>query len=105
LGGLLSTSMAACDWFTEFKNQPRIEPWEPVSQMDNDTTHPPRGNPQYSVPVTGTSAPGYMVGRLPMIGTIDSMAGIANPTPVSPASLESGRKYYTINCAVCHGLT
>jgi hypothetical protein len=28
---------------------------------------------------------------------------LTNPTPVSPASLANGRKYYQINCAVCHG--
>jgi hypothetical protein len=38
-----------------------------------------------------------------MPATLDSLATIANPTPVSPASLENGRKYYQINCAVCHG--
>jgi mono/diheme cytochrome c family protein len=100
-----ATQLTACDWFTEFKHQPRIEPWEPASQLDSDTLHAPRGNPQFSVPVNGTFAAGYQVGRMAMIPVIDSMAGIANPTAVSPASLENGRKYYTINCAVCHGLT
>src|SRR5205085_3352218 len=35
---------------------------------------------------------------------MDSLGAIPNPTPVSPASLENGRKYFTINCAVCHGV-
>ena len=102
---VIVSTMTACDWFTEFKNQPRIEPWEPVSQHDNDTTHAPRGNPQFSVPVSGTFAAGYQIGRGQMPGVIDSFSTIQNPTPVTPASLENGRKYYTINCAVCHGLT
>src|SRR5437763_14682196 len=40
-----------------------------------------------------------------MPATMDSLGAIPNPTPVSAASLENGRKYFTINCAVCHGLT
>jgi mono/diheme cytochrome c family protein len=101
----LALSLGACDWFTDFKSQPRIEPWEPTSQADNDTLHPPRGNPQGSVPITGTFAAGYQVSHRNFPATIDSLAGVANPTPVSPASLTNGRKYYTINCAVCHGET
>jgi mono/diheme cytochrome c family protein len=99
----LTLALGACDWFTDFKNQPRIEPWESASQMDNDTTHAPRGNPQNSVPITGTYAPGYRVSHKNFPTTIDSMASIPNPTPPSQASLENGRKYYTINCEVCHG--
>jgi len=45
-------SSAGCSWFTDFKQQPKIDPWESV----NDTI-PPRGNPQTSVPVYGTAAP------------------------------------------------
>ena len=101
----LTLALGACDWFTDFKNQPRIEPWEPTSQLDNDTLHPPRGNPQNSVPITGTYAAGFQVSHRNFPVTIDSMAAIPNPTPISAASLTNGRKYYTINCAVCHGLT
>ena len=100
----LPLALGACDWFTDFKNQPKLEPWEPVSQSDNDTTHAPRGNPQYSVPVTGTFVAGYQVSYAPLPGTIDSIAAATtNPTPPSPASLANGRKHYQINCAVCHG--
>jgi mono/diheme cytochrome c family protein len=99
-------AFTACNWFTDFKNQPRVEPWEPLSQADGDTTHAPRGNPQLSVPISGTFAAGYQVSYNPMPGVIDSIAAIAtNPTPVSAASLENGRKHYSINCAVCHGDT
>jgi len=98
-----ATTMTACDWFTEFKAQPRIEPWEPMSQFDNDTMHAPRGNPQHSVPISGTASAGYAISYRPMPGVIDSFAPIPNPTPVSAASLENGRKLYSINCAVCHG--
>ena len=101
---VIVSTMTACDWFTDFKNQPRIEPWEPTSQHDNDTTHAPRGNPQYSVPISGTFAAGYQIGRGQLPGVIDSFATIPNPTPVSDASLQNGRKYFTINCAVCHGV-
>jgi len=102
----LPLALGACDWFTDFKNQPKLEPWEPVSQNDNDTTHAPRGQPQYSVPVTGTFAAGYQVSYQALPGTIDSIAAIAtNPTPPSEASLANGRKLYQINCTVCHGDT
>lgn len=96
--------LGACDWFTDFKNQPKVEPWEPLSQHVADTTHAPRGQPQYSVPVTGTFVAGYQVSYGALPGVIDSIAAVAvNPTPVSPASLANGRKHYQINCQVCHG--
>src|SRR5690349_18764434 len=102
----LPLALGACDWFTDFKSQPRVEPWEPLSQKDADTTHAPRGQPQFSVPVSGTAVAGYQVGYGALPGVIDSIARVAtNPTPVSPASLENGRKYFQINCAVCHGDT
>lgn len=97
--------LGACDWFTEFKHQPRIEAWEPLSQQTEDTIRAPRGQPQQSVPVTGTVVAGYQVGYGAFPATLDSLAGIPNPTPPSPASLANGRKYYTINCSVCHGDT
>jgi mono/diheme cytochrome c family protein len=106
LGGLTIGSMAACDWFTDFKSQPRVEPWEPLSQKDADTSHAPRGNPQFSVPISGTAVAGYQVGYAAFPGVIDSIGRVAtNPTPVSEASLANGRKHYAINCAVCHGDT
>jgi mono/diheme cytochrome c family protein len=102
---VLGTTMSACDWFTDFKSQPRIEPWEPMSQLDADTLHPPRGNPSFAVPVTGGAAPSYQISYKQLPQTLDSLGAIPNPTPVSPASLENGRKLFTINCAVCHGFT
>ena len=106
LGAVAVTAISGCDWFTDFKSQPRVEPWEPLSQADADTTHPPRGNPQMSVPITGSFSPGFRVSYSPMPGVIDSIAAIAtNPTASSPASLANGRKHYAINCAVCHGDT
>ena len=106
LAVVLPLSLGACDWFTDFKNQPKVEPWEPLSQNDADTTHAPRGQPQYSVPVTGTFVAGYQISYRPLPQVIDSIAGaVTNPTAPSEASLLNGRKYYTINCAVCHGDT
>jgi len=87
-----------CSWFTDFKQQPKIDPWESL----NDTI-PPRGNPQTSVPVYGTVAPGYLYGRAPLPGALDSMSAIANPTPPDARSLANGRINFQINCAVCHG--
>jgi mono/diheme cytochrome c family protein len=96
--GLVVTVLGACSWFTDFKEQPKIDPWESASD-----TIPFRGNPQNSVSVYGTSAPGYEFSRLASPATVDSMKGIANPIPADARSLLNGRKYYQINCAVCHG--
>ena len=92
------TTLGACSWFTDFKEQPKHDPWETPS----DTT-PMRGNPQNSVSIYGSAAPGYAVGRLPTIGALDSMSSIANPIAADARSLHNGRMYYQINCAVCHG--
>ena len=90
--------LASCSWFTDFKQQPKIDPWE--SPADSV---PPRGNPQSSVPVFGTAAPGFVYDRSPLPPSIDAMAGIANPTPPDARSLNNGRINFQINCAVCHG--
>ncbi len=92
--------VSGCSWFTDFKRQPSWHPWQ--SEAD---TIPARGNPQNSVSVYGTAAPGFIYSRAQLPGTIDSMAGIRNPVAADARSLENGRKYFTINCAVCHGFT
>ena len=89
----------ACEWFTDFKRQPSLWTWEPVK----DSLTPSRGNPMYSVPTTGMTVAAFQVSHGQFPATIDSMAGIPNPTPISDASLLNGRKYFQINCAVCHG--
>lgn len=91
-------ALGACSWFTDFKQQPKMDPWESPSD-----TIPMRGNPQNSVSVYGSAVPGYAVSRAPLIGTLDSMASIRNPVPADARSLHNGRMYYQINCAVCHG--
>ena len=90
---------ASCEWFTDFKRQPSLWTWEPVK----DSLTPSRGNPMYSVPTTGMTVAAFQVSHGQFPATIDSMAGIPNPTPVSDASLLNGRKYFQINCSVCHG--
>src|SRR4051794_7426917 len=94
----LTVALTACSWFTDFKEQPKIDPWETPN-----TTTPMRGNPQNSVSIYGSAAPGYVVSRANLPATIDSMASIPNPVPADARSLLNGRKYFTINCAVCHG--
>ena len=89
---------AACEWFTDFKQQPKIDPWE--SPADSV---PPRASPQYSVPITGTFAPAYAVSYQPLPATVDSMSGLANPTAPADSSLANGRRHFQINCSVCHG--
>lgn len=90
--------LGACSWFTDFKQQPKIDPWETPSD-----TIPFRGNPQMSVPITGSAAPGFMFDRLGAPQNFTAMAGIPNPVPADSASVNRGRVQFQINCAVCHG--
>ena len=92
-------TLTACEWFTDFKRQPSIWTWEPLK----DTLTPSRGNPQMSVPTTGTAMAGFQVSYGAFPATIDSLSVLKNPTPASDSSLANGRKYFQINCAVCHG--
>ena len=91
-------SLGACSWFTDFKQQPKIDPWETPAD-----TIPFRGNPQNSVPITGSAAPGFMYDRLGAPQNFTAMAGIQNPVPADSASVNRGRVQFQINCAVCHG--
>lgn len=92
-------SMSACEWFTDFKRQPHVVTWESWRPDSLGV----RGSPQGSVPIDGTEMPAWLVSYSPAIATIDSLAGIVNPVPVTEASLIAGRKHFQINCAVCHG--
>ena len=96
LGALMCLS--ACDWFVDFKRQPSVWTWEPYG--DSLTV---RGAPQGSVPFGGTAVAGFQVSYTPGIAQIESLAVVPNPVPVSDSSLANGRKYYQLNCAVCHG--
>ena len=96
---VLPLALGACDWFTDFKSQPSYRTWE---SLISDTI-PQRANPVYSVPVTGTGVPGFVVSYAPVAATVDSMSGLRNPVPMSEESLLIGRMHYQINCSVCHG--
>ena len=100
LGALVVTlAMTGCSWFTDFKQQPKIDPWE----TPNDTT-PFRGQPQLSVPITGSAAPGFIYPETPMgLAANSPYNAIQNPVPADSASIERGRVQFQINCAVCHG--
>jgi mono/diheme cytochrome c family protein len=104
LGVLVLPVLTGCEWFTDFKNQPKIEPWESASQNPADSTAP-RGQPQLSVPVSaGTSmAASYGISYAALPSVIDSFSVVPNPEPVTEQSLAMGRMHYQINCAVCHG--
>jgi len=95
---LIPLSLGACEWFSDFKEQPKVDPWESPSD-----TVAVRGNPQFSVPTTGTAVAGFEVSYAQTPAAVDSMSGLQNPTPPSPASIANGHRYYAINCAVCHG--
>jgi mono/diheme cytochrome c family protein len=98
LAAAVATVAGGCSWFTDFKEQPKIDPWETAAD-----TIAFRGNPQLSVPVTGSAAPGLVYGRAPSPLVLDSMSVIPNAVAADARSLENGRKLYQINCAVCHG--
>lgn len=92
-------TLAGCEWFTDFKRQPSLHPWQVIV----DSTHASRGNPQNSVPITGSAVAGYEISYASLPATIDSFSVLKNPTPPSDVSIENGHKYFQINCAVCHG--
>ncbi|MGQ0650313.1 MAG: c-type cytochrome [Gemmatimonadaceae bacterium] len=96
---LLALPAAGClDWFTDFKRTPMVATWE------SDSLLKVRGAPQWSVPTTGTAVAAMQVSYLAMPATLDSISAlVTNPTPPSEQSLLNGRKYYQMNCAVCHG--
>ena len=93
---LVLVSAAACEpvgkVLTDFKKQPKLDPWETPAD-----TIAMRGNPQNSVPITGTAAPGFAYGRAASIGALDSMKTIVNPVAVNPRSLNNGRMQFQIN--------
>lgn len=90
--------LSGCEWFTDFKQQPKIDPWE--SPADSIA---PRHNPQGSVPIYGSSAPGFAYDRQATIAAINAMASIPNPVPADERSLRNGAQTFAINCSVCHG--
>jgi mono/diheme cytochrome c family protein len=93
--------LSACSWFTDFKQQPKIDPWESPSD-----SIPPRANPQGSVPITGLAAPDFMyshAGGAAAMQNNEAMSSIANPVPADSASVVRGQRLFQINCAVCHG--
>ena len=71
----LAVALTGCSWFTDFKEQPKIDPWD----TPNDST-PPRGNPQGSVPLYGTAAPEFMYAR--NFQGLGAMAAVVNPVHV-----------------------
>ena len=100
--GLLILSMAGCDWFTDFKQQPSIHPWGEFS-ADSGELKAFRGQPAGSVGTNGELVSVYQVSSQPMPATVDSMSSLQNPVQPDARSLDNGRKYFQINCAVCHG--
>lgn len=94
--------LSSCEWFTDFKEQPSVGPWQYFS-TDSAANRGFRGNPVGSVPTTGSTAPEFMIGYSSMPATIDSFNVVRNPVPPDARSIENGHKYFAINCAVCHG--
>ncbi len=102
----------ACEWFTDFKQQPKLESWESygfanagLDSMSTDTI-PMRGQPAGSIPMSGAAVPVWRVSYSRLPATIDSVAAlVTNPVPMSQESIDRGRMHYQINCATCHGDT
>lgn len=95
---------SACEWFTDFKQQPSVGTWQHFSS-DSAANRGFRGNPAGSVPTTGAAVPAYAISYSNTLATLDSFSVIRNPVPADARSLANGRQYYAINCAVCHGDT
>lgn len=104
LPSALCLLVAGCEWFTDFKQQPSVGTWQYFS-TDSAANRGFRANPVGSVPTTGSTVPGYMISYANTIATLDSFNVVRNPVAPDARSLENGRKYYSINCAVCHGDT
>jgi mono/diheme cytochrome c family protein len=100
----LALAVTGCDWFTDFKQQPSVNTWQHFS-TDSAANRGFRGQPAGSVPTTGATVPAFMISYSNMPATIDSFSVVRNPVTVDDRSLANGRKYYAINCAVCHGDT
>jgi mono/diheme cytochrome c family protein len=100
----LALSVTGCNWFTDFKQQPSVNSWQHFSS-DSAANRGFRGNPAGSVPTTGATVPAYAISYSNTPATLDSFNIIRNPVAADARSLETGRKYYAINCAVCHGDT
>jgi mono/diheme cytochrome c family protein len=83
---------------TDFKRQPKVDPWETPAD-----TIAPRANPQGSVPIYGSMAPGFAYGRSQTVATVDSMSRLTNPVAADERSLRNGGQQFAINCSVCHG--
>lgn len=103
----LPLALTACDpadWITDFKQQPSVGTWQHFSMdpVAGDTI-PFRGNPQGSVPVTGTLVAAWEVSYTPSPVTVDSMSRLPNPVAADERSLANGHRLYQVNCAVCHG--
>jgi mono/diheme cytochrome c family protein len=95
-------AFGACDWFTDFKKQPSVHPWGEFS-ADSGEIKGFRGQPAGSVGTNGTAISIYSVSNSPLPGTIDSLSSLPNPVAADERSLANGRKYFQVNCAVCHG--
>jgi mono/diheme cytochrome c family protein len=100
----LSLGTGACSWLSDFRIQPSVGAWQSLDVNWQDTTTPFRGNPESSVPITGTAVAAYEVSyRRRSLITVDSMKTLPNPVAPTQESVTRGWKYYQINCAVCHG--
>ncbi len=75
-------SLGACDWFTDFKQQPSVHTWGEFS-ADSGELKEPR-SARGLIGTNGTLVSIYQVSGQPMPGTVDSVSFLANP--VSPTT-------------------
>jgi mono/diheme cytochrome c family protein len=82
------------EWWPQMKWQPTVQAFERTMHQGRvDPFLPPDG----TVPADGGEAP------VPVDDDAAANA-LANPRPMSFASIENGREQYGIFCATCHGL-
>ena len=98
----LPFAFGACAWFTDFKQEPSVGTWQEFS-ADSGELKGFRGQPAGSVSTRGSLVPGYVISYAQLPATIDSFSTLPNPVAADQRSLVNGRKYFSINCAVCHG--
>ena len=98
----LAARSARCSWFTDFKQQPTMDPWE--TSRRNDAIAVPRQPAGSRCRSRQRRRRASCVSRRRPAGHDRFDVGAAEPGRRRCAlPARNGRKYFQINCAVCHG--
>ena len=95
----LPSCSRGCSWFTDFKRQPKIDPWQSAAD-----TIPSAAIRRTRCRSTARVAPGFIYGRGHLPASIDSMSSDSRiPFRRTRARWPTATSTSQINCAVCHG--